>query len=62
MTMQTAITRGMKRGVRLGMNPTISTYRSVRTPSRRTVETAWQKTGSFIRRAMDREANRGKRA
>ena len=62
MTMQTAITRGMKRGARLAVNPTISNYRSIRTPRRRTVETAWQRTGSFIRRAMDQEADRNKRA
>lgn len=55
MTMQTAVARGMKRGVRLGSNPTIQTYRVVRSPRTRTVEKAWSRTGKFIRRAMDQE-------
>lgn len=58
MTMQTAITRGMKRGTRLGLNPTISNYRNIRTERTRTVETAWKRTGKFIRRAMDQEKSR----
>lgn len=58
MTMQTAITRGMKRGTRLGLNPTISNYRNVRTAHHRTVETAWKRTGQFIRQAMDQEKGR----
>ena len=58
MTMQTAITRGMKRGMRLGASPTVSNYRSIRTPRGRTVETAWERTGKSIRRAMDQEKSR----
>lgn len=58
MTMQTAITRGMKRGMRLGANPTVSNYRSIRTSRARTVETAWKRTGKYIRQAMDQEKDR----
>lgn len=58
MTMQSAIVRGTARGARLGLNPTITTYRSVRTPRTRTVETAWRRTGKYIRRAMDQETTR----
>lgn len=58
MTMQTAITRGMKRGTRLGLNPTVSNYRSIRTERTRTVEMAWKRTGKFIRQAMDQEKGR----
>ena len=48
-----AIQRGISRGTRLALDPSIENYRSLRTQPEDTVRSAWETTGQSLREAME---------
>lgn len=57
-----AVQRGISRGARLALNPTVENYRSLTTPAEDTMTAAWRMTGKSLRTSMDQMAESRERS